>query len=984
MRNHLMHIGVILLVLAGIVIVRPGLATGGPDALMMPVEDGVWRQVDPGGSGGTLDFAMHPVSGTLLVSSDMGRSLLRSTDGGRTYTPIAPDGHPTMDVLVPHPSTSGAWYAGFSSIQGRGLFISRDDGSHWDLVRKDKDIAGKTVAGLVMDGQPQDILVWIVKDKGLFISRDGGRHFTPFSQGLPPGVLPGPKKNLSARMPLVAVPDRTAPLMFLATRSGLFRRRLQDPAWAKVPGGPDTAVTTLAHDRPGNRLWAGTGHNEIHVLDLLTGTWRQIPSPAGLVTLLKTHPGKPDWLWCFSHGRDGLFRTRDQGKTWEWLTRRRLAHTRSYQGNVPRDFRHRYKFQRDYVFIHPQNPEHILLGDMYLSLDGGITWQFSAMNRYPDTFGWQGKGLALLTSYRAFWDNINPNRVYLGFSDTGLMQSRDRGNTVLSLWSSQYPDLYPLAYWSRQMITSSGSCMAFAPDPDFPSTQFYGMSGKGGKNSVSGMLFKTHTSGAQWSPVLPETSGLPNGIIPDMDIFPGLGFDKRELFVVVNSLEHGKFPKAGIYHSEDSGRSFRVLADTANSPLHFPLMNLDHCRDHPDIFYAAASSEGGKRPANTLKKTAKSNLGSGGIFKSSDRGRTWSRAGGPELSGAVQVAAHPTNPDTAYAAVVQGKAASKAEAFFKQGGIYRTTNGGGDWELVLGREQIPDPARKASGLVPSSVAINPAFPDIVYAAIDRAGVFRTLDGGRSWAAVDWERLKKFQGTYHTLSINPHDPAEFYLALFGNAFLAYRDPVAARAMAEVPPSLVLNGGFENTMSGGRPVHWTWNNLNLPGPDGKPVLSIAGAPDRKGRALHIKLTGDGFTHPEFTGSKKGPITFLAHRLSPYSMSRIRGKQVVLGYDVYARRLSSPDTPVLSVTETGALPARLIAELPAHLAFGSGPGKSSTIRKAHPMAGKWVRATTTFSVSPRAKSIVLTLLASEKSNAADLYIDNITLDLAGASHE
>ena len=51
---------------------------------------------------------------------------------------------------------------------------------------------------------------------------------------------------------------------------------------------------------------------------------------------------------------------------------------------------------------------------------------------------------------------------------------------------------------------------------------------------------------------------------------------------------------------------------------------------------------------------------------------------------------------------------------------------------------------------------------------------------------------------------------------------------------------------------------------------------------------------------------------------------------------------------------------------------------------MAGKWVRATTTFSVSPRAKSIVLTLLASEKSNAADLYIDNITLDLAGASHE
>ncbi|HCY87324.1 MAG TPA: hypothetical protein DHV36_19480 [Desulfobacteraceae bacterium] len=946
---------------------------------MLPVQEGVWRQVDPGGSGGTLEFNMHPVSGTLLVSSDMGRSLLKSVDGGMTYTPVAPDGHPTIDVLVPHPEKSGIWYAGFTGVQGKGLYITSDDGQTWTLVRHTKDIADKTVAAMVIPGS-LDTLVWLIEKKGIFLSRDGGTTFQNFSQGLDIQSLPKQKKNLSARTPMLSVTDGKESRLFLATTKGIFERRLSAPAWSKSPGSPDAAVLTLALDKKTGTLWAGTANDRIHGLELNTGKWNQIPAPGHPVTLLKTHPDKPGWLWCFSHGRTGLFRTKDRGRSWELLTRRLLTQNEQYQGNVPRDYRHRYKFQRDYLFIHPKNPDHIILGDMYHSRDGGVTWQFAATRHHTDTAAWEGRGLTLLTSYRAFWDTINPNRVYLGFSDTGLMLSPDRGKSVISLWSSQYPDLYDLAYWSRQMLNTSGSCMAFAADPDFPSTQFYGMSGKGGKTSVCGMLFTTTTDGRQWTPTFPDQSGLPDGIIPDMLVFPGKGYGKRELIVAVNSLEHGRFPKAGVYRSEDSGKTFVPLAESGTSPLTFPLMNLDACRDHPDTLYAAASSEGGKRPAKTLKKAVDGSLTRGGIFKSTDHGNTWKKAGGVELAGAVQVAAHPEDPQIAYAAVVQGDAKSKAESFVKQGGIYRTTDGGGSWKLVLGVNRIFADHPDKPDVTPASVAINPVMPSIVYAAVNRAGVFRTTDSGNTWQQVDWEGLKRFQGTYHSLTINPHDPPEFYLSLFGNAFLAYKDPVAADALEKDRTTLVLNGGFENLHADGRPVHWNLRNLGYPGPTDPLILSITKAPGKNGKALHIQLKGDKFNHPGLKGNKKGPVTFLSGRLAPWAMSRIRGKQVILSYDVYAKRLKTGDTPVLSMVKTGELPSRILAELPVSLAFTANTAQAETIQKGSPQAKQWKTVSTEVTVPQTAMSVSLILLASEQNQSTDLFIDNITLSQAG----
>jgi hypothetical protein len=957
-------------------------------SLMQPVPDGVWRTVDPGGSGGTLDFVMHPADGTLMASSDMGRSLLRCTDWHKGFEPVAPPGHPTLDVLVPHPRHKGTWYAGFDSPDGKGLFRSRDNGDTWKLIHASSAMARNTVYGLVIDTVAGDTLIWGIRKQGLVISRDHGQTFADFSEGLDTNQLYGFSKNLSAKIPLLAADIGNQTLLFLATPKGLYQRSLHPDttgrAWRRIPDLPVEPITCLAHDSIKKWVWAVTRSGRLFKNDLATGRWEQVPytqtspSPPG-ITLLQTHPQKPGHLWCFSHGRAGLFHTRDQGATWQWLTRRFLTETDVFQGNVPRDFRHRNKFMRDYFFIHPGNPDHLILGDMYQSLDGGRTWRFAAARYLPDRHAYQGKGLTLLTAYRAFWDQVHPNRVYLGFSDTGLMQSDDRGASVKSLWSSDYPDLYSLAYWSTQMLDTSGTCMAFAADPEYPGTRFYGMSGKGGPNSAKGMLFKTVTSGRHWEPVFPEQSGLPGGMITDLVLMDGQGYHRRTLYAAVNHLNQGR-PESGIYLSRDSGNTFERLADSVTSPLGFPLMSLDVCRDHPDILYAAASSEGGKRPARELRKTVDVPLPDGGVFRSSDGGGTWIRTGGPELAGAVQVAVHPHDPDIAYAAVVPGRGKSDAETHVKRGGILKTLDEGRTWNHVLDfSSPVPGLGPIDAG-APASVAVNPVLPEIVYAAVDRAGVFRTLDSGTTWDRVDWDGLKPFQATYHTLTINPHDPAEFFLALFGNSFLAFRDPVAARfldpARRSNPFDPVLNSGFELTQNNGTPVHWTWQNLAHPGPDGTPILSISTAPDRNGNALRVKMSAATYRNPAFTGDGQVPITFLSHQISPFALSQVRGNTIQVSYDIYATRLKGPDLPILSLVETIGRDTHLIAELPAALAFTHTPYKKMDIKKGHPLAGKWLTVSTTAAVSSRANALTLILHTTDKNQKTDYYIDHVTI--------
>ncbi len=124
-----------------------------------------------------------------------------------------------------------------------------------------------------------------------------------------------------------------------------------------------------------------------------------------------------------------------------------------------------------------------------------------------------------------------------------------------------------------------------------------------------------------------------------------------------------------------------------------------------------------------------------GVYKSTDAGLTWSNVGLKDTKHIGRVLIHPTNPDIVYIAAL-GDIFGPNEAR----GVYRTTDGGKSWSMILYRNED-------SGAV--DMAMDPNNPRILYATIWQTrrnfwnissggpgcGLFKSTDGGDSWTEI---------------------------------------------------------------------------------------------------------------------------------------------------------------------------------------------------------------------------------------------------------
>lgn len=121
------------------------------------------------------------------------------------------------------------------------------------------------------------------------------------------------------------------------------------------------------------------------------------------------------------------------------------------------------------------------------------------------------------------------------------------------------------------------------------------------------------------------------------------------------------------------------------------IYGLDQSLSNPDILFASGET--------------------GGLYKSTDHGMNWMLANANINTGSIRaISIHPFDPSIVY---VGGS--SK---------IYKTTNGGADWQGVF----------SLGDMWAHDMVINPADPRIVIAATNK-GLLRTSDGGSSWALV---------------------------------------------------------------------------------------------------------------------------------------------------------------------------------------------------------------------------------------------------------
>ena len=177
----------------------------------------------------------------------------------------------------------------------------------------------------------------------------------------------------------------------------------------------------------------------------------------------------------------------------------------------------------------------------------------------------------------------------------------------------------------------------------------------------------------------------------------------------------------GVWKTRDAGRTWQPIFDGQPTQS---VGAIAIAPSDPNIIYVG-SGEGLRRPDLSVGN---------GIYRSADGGRTWTHGG---LTGGQQIpeiAVDPRDPNHLFAAVLGHPYGPNEER-----GIYRSRDGGATWERVL---------YKDADTGGSAVAIDPAHPDVVYAAMwqsrlgpwedknefegTNGGLFKSSDGGTTW------------------------------------------------------------------------------------------------------------------------------------------------------------------------------------------------------------------------------------------------------------
>ena len=314
-----------------------------------------------------------------------------------------------------------------------------------------------------------------------------------------------------------------------------------------------------------------------------------------------------------------------------------------------------------------------------------------------------------------------PNVFYMGAVDGGVWKSEDYGRTWRPIFDQQ----------STQSI---GAIAVATSDPRI----IYVASGEGLRRpdlSVGDGIYKSTDAGKTWAHL-----GLRGGQqIPALAVDPR---DPNRVFAAVLGHPYGANQERGIFRSSDGGATWeRVLykdENTGGSDVEIDPSN-------PDVLYASLwqSRLGPWEDNNSFEGTA------GGLFKSTDGGRTWRKLtnGLPDDLVQINVAIAPSQTSRLYATLSTTHATRYAT---DEGvGFFRSDDAGESWGRITTDAR---PAMKIGGGDLAVVRVDPKNADVVYSASIVS--VRSTDGGKTWSSL---RGAPGGDDYQNLWINLDNP-----------------------------------------------------------------------------------------------------------------------------------------------------------------------------------------------------------------------------------
>ena len=276
-----------------------------------------------------------------------GNGVLKSTDGGTTWTHVSGDYFVGVSIsrIVVDPTNANHLYA--AVLRGRGgarrvtpplhsrfgIWESTDGGVSWTLLREAPDANGAT--DLEMDPLNPHILYASFWGDAIYKSTDAGHTWAKIMNGLPAGDFAGRRRRGSRSR------SRTRPVRPAVLYAGFD--------WNNADGHHHVAEVFKSTER--RRDWAqtGTGTNDTDNVEDYCGT------QCFYDNVIEVDPNNPNIVFAGgSFGYDlspqsgGIFRSTDGGATWENLG-----------WDLHPDFHA--------LAMDPSNPSHVLIGN-----DGGV------------------------------------------------------------------------------------------------------------------------------------------------------------------------------------------------------------------------------------------------------------------------------------------------------------------------------------------------------------------------------------------------------------------------------------------------------------------------------------------------------------------------------------------------------------------------------------------------------------------------------------
>jgi photosystem II stability/assembly factor-like uncharacterized protein len=297
-------------------------------------------------------------------------------------------------------------------------------------------------------------------------------------------------------------------------------------------------------------------------------------------------------------------------------------------------------------------------------------------------------------------DPRNPDRIWLGTAGGGVWHSPDAGRS----WTAQFDD---------QPTLNIGS---LAVDPGHPDVLYCG-TGEANQSADShpGVgVFRSPDGGQSWHLLAPSE---PTGLLPQRIGVVAVDPNNSDHLLVGGIGYRGRGAASGLL--DDAAKGLFASQDGGRSWDHLPFIgkNRYFCHDakfHPErpgLIYTAVQTRGTNN----------------GIWRSTDGGATWTHltAGlpSPDRIGRISLGLALSDPNVLYALIERRR---------KVLGVYRSEDRGNTWTSVGGAHF----AREGQMSYGNAIAVHPQNPNhVLCGGVD---LHQTQDGGRHWQqATRW-------------------------------------------------------------------------------------------------------------------------------------------------------------------------------------------------------------------------------------------------------